>query len=86
MISVYGVPQFSILGTNLFLLFIDSLKLLILSRTKFLYTVDIAILYSGKGLEHLQFKMNNGLVLFHQWMDDTTPRIKRTTCYSAIKS
>lgn len=64
----YGVPQGSVLGTTLFLLFIDSLKLLNTSGTKYMYADDIAMIYSGSSDEGMQTEMNNDLNLIRLWM------------------
>jgi hypothetical protein len=63
-----GVPQGSILGPLLFLLFIDDLKELILKGNLQLFADDIAIVYSEKNWADVEQAMNQDLEEIRNWM------------------
>jgi ribonucleases P/MRP protein subunit RPP40 len=58
-----GVPQRSVLGPILFLLYINSIKSIALKGVPYLYADDIAILYSADKYEQLKIKMEDDLQL-----------------------
>jgi hypothetical protein len=63
-----GVPQGSILGPLLFLLFIDDIKELVLLGNLQLFADDIAIIYSNMNWEEIESAMNSDLEKIRTWM------------------
>jgi hypothetical protein len=62
-----GLPQGSVLGPILFLLYINSIKSLALKGVPYLYADEIAILYSANKYEELKIKMEDDLQLLPNW-------------------
>jgi Reverse transcriptase (RNA-dependent DNA polymerase)/Endonuclease/Exonuclease/phosphatase family len=63
-----GVPQGSILGPILFLIFIDDIKELILHGDLQLFADDIALIYSEQNWENIEDNMNSDLQQLEIWM------------------
>jgi Reverse transcriptase (RNA-dependent DNA polymerase) len=65
-----GVPQGSILGPTLFLIYINNIKHLNLNGNLFQYADDIALVYSAKTMAELTQQMNEDMDSMKQWMDN----------------
>ena len=63
-----GVPQGSILGPLLFLLYINDMNLAVESSTIFHFADDTNLLYSAKNLKTLRINLNKDLKLLHEWL------------------
>jgi ribonucleases P/MRP protein subunit RPP40 len=66
---VSGVPQGSILGPTLFLLYINSMSNLKLNGKIQLYADDCAITYGEMSIEELKKAMENDLLTIQQWLN-----------------
>lgn len=64
-----GVPQGSILGPTLFLIYINSISRLKLSGALRLYADDTMLVYFDDSLEFLQQRMTNDLNMIMRWLD-----------------
>jgi hypothetical protein len=64
----YGVPQGSILGPTLFLLYINNMKHLNLHGKVYQYADDMALVYSSKSINELQEMMQMDLDNIFLWM------------------
>lgn len=65
-----GVPQGSVLGPILFLLYINNIENLKLNGQLFLYADDIALVYGEQVYPELQQSMNADLLLIKSWMSN----------------
>ena len=65
-----GVPQRSVLGSLLFLVFINDLLLSVKYSNTILFADDAAIYYLGKTCNEIQNKLNEDLALVKKWLND----------------
>jgi len=63
-----GVPQGSVLGPYLFLIYINDLTLLPLSGEITLFADDTSLLYHGSSLEEIQGRVQHDLDLIRGWL------------------
>jgi hypothetical protein len=66
--TTIGVPQGSILGPLLYLLYIDNLKYQKLEGKYYVYADDTLLIYSGLNPVSLEEKINNDLKKFASWL------------------
>ena len=64
----YGVPQGSILGPLLFLLYINDMHMAVASSTVFHFADDTNLLYSDKSIKKLRTALNKDLALLYDWL------------------
>ena len=65
-----GVPQGSILGLLLFIIYIDSLPAKLGNYSCYLYTDDTAIVTTGDEVENVASNLENALTISHEWIPD----------------
>ena len=63
-----GVPQGSILGPLLFLIYINDMHLAVKQSTIYHFADDTNLLFSCKSQKELRKKMNNDLNLLYDWL------------------
>ena len=63
-----GVPQGSILGPLLFLLYINDMNLAMQTSTMYHFADDTNLLYSCKSLKSLRKRLNKDLALLYDWL------------------
>ena len=66
----YGVPQDSVLGTILFLLFINDLSYIQNPCHFTLFADDTTIAFSNKYIPDLENIINETLVYIHEWLNN----------------
>ena len=71
-----GVPQGSILGPLLFIVYINDLPSLDLQSKVILYADDTVLYYSSKDIKDLENKLNADLVALSRWFYDNLLTIK----------
>ncbi len=78
----YGVPQGSVLGPLLFIIYINDLQNQIKQAKITLYADDTAIFYASKDLLEIQRVLNQELGYAHKWLTDNklTLNVKKTKC------
>lgn len=76
----YGVPQGSVIGPLLFLIYINSIKEVALSADVYMYADDIVLLYNTDNYADLEVEINNDLVSFSNWayMHKLTVNVTKT--------
>ena len=83
-----GVPQDSILGPLLFLLYINDMSEINTLLYFILFADDTNILYSNRDLWQLMKIVNSELIILSDWFkaNKLSLNIKKITCYLVIKS
>ena len=78
----YGVPQGSVLGPILYLLYINDIKLLAETIELRLFADDTNLFVSEGNLFDLESKANNALKICHDWLlcNKLTLNVKKTHC------
>ena len=76
-----GVPQGSVLGPILFLLYINDLPLHVKHSQIALFADDTTIHGSSKSLESIEENMQKDLDNINKWCDENKMKIKQTVCY-----
>ena len=75
-----GVPQESILGPLLFILYINDLPSLDLQSKVILHADDTVLYYSSKDIKDLENKLNADLVVLSKWFYDNLLTINISKC------
>jgi hypothetical protein len=65
-----GVPQGSVLGPFLFLVYINDLSLCLQQTQASLFADETAIYYAASGPSELETKLNEDLLHLKYWLDD----------------
>jgi len=72
LITEYGVPQGSVLGPLLFIIYVYDIIKACSDKSKYnikMFADDTLIYVSGDGREELQNKMNRAFLMIKQWMN-----------------
>ena len=75
-----GVPQGSMLGPLLFIVYINDLSSLDLESKVILYADDTVLYYSSKDIKDLENKLNADLVVLSRWFYDNLLTINISKC------
>ena len=65
---VCGVPQGSILGPLLFIIYINDLPNALQTSFPIMYADDTNVFYSGKSLDEIEHSLNNDLTILSDWL------------------
>lgn len=63
-----GIPQGSVLGPLLYLLYVESLSKAGLSAGYYMFADDTVLMFYSESVDHLQHEINVGLEVFHGWL------------------
>lgn len=63
----YGVPQGSVLGPLLYLIYINDIEDIEMEGKIYLFADDTCIMYSGKTMDEIQQKVNKDMPVLEQW-------------------
>ena len=81
-----GVPQGSVLGPLLYLLYINDLPLVLTTAEMLMYADDTALIITGKNLSDIEEQMNTELAKLADWFAANRLTInakkKQNICYS----
>ncbi|GAB0100468.1 hypothetical protein DMENIID0001_165160 [Sergentomyia squamirostris] len=77
----FGVPQGSVLGPFLFLVYINDLLLSDLSGAVTAYADDVALLYTGSSQDELYARLQSDLFTIRSWLDDNGMVMSAKTVY-----
>ena len=76
-----GVPQGSILGPMLFVIYMNDLKACSLSSYARMYADDTCLTASATDPKMFQFKLNHDLEILHSWLYANKLSLRRRTSY-----
>ena len=63
-----GIPQGSVLGPLLYLLYVEGLSQINLSAKYHMFTDDTVLVISEKDTKNLEIKINENLIKFYKWL------------------